>query len=85
MIQKLFPGLVASAIYDYFIYFLDIFKLGLFDQKLSADYRGLARIYKKYLRILRKFLTFMTSQLMTSYRETNITKKKNKLEFHSNH
>ena len=44
MIQKLFPGLVASAIYDYFIYFLDIFKLGLFDQKLSGDYRGVARI-----------------------------------------
>ena len=38
-----------------------------------------------YMNISRKFLTLMTSQLMTSYRETNITKKKSKLEFHSNH
>ena len=38
-----------------------------------------------YINISRKFLTLMTSQLMTSYRETNITKKKSKLEFHSNH
>ena len=32
-----------------------------------------------------KFLTLMTSQLMTSYRETNIAKKKSKIEFPSNH
>ena len=38
--------------------------------------RGVARILKKYLKISRKFLKLMKSQLMTSYRETNITKKK---------
>ena len=37
---------------------------------------GVARILKKYLEISRKFLTLMRSQLMTSYRETNIAKKK---------
>ena len=35
-------------------------------------------------KISRKFLTLMASQLMMPYRETNIAKKKNKLEFYSN-
>ena len=37
--------------------------------------RGVARILKKYLEISWKPLKMMASQLMTSYRKTNITKK----------
>ena len=52
---------------------------------LSKNFRGVARIWKKYLRFSPKFLTLMMSQLMKSYSETNIAKKKNKLHFLSNH
>ena len=38
-------------------------------------YKGVARTSKKNLKISRKFLTLMTSQLMTSCGETNIAKK----------
>ena len=37
--------------------------------------KGVARTSKKNLKISRKFLTLMTSQLMTSCGETNIAKK----------
>ena len=48
-------------------------------------FQGSSQNLKEVPQISWKFLTLMTSQLMTSYRETNIAKKKNKLEFHSNH
>ena len=39
------------------------------------NFRDEARIQEKYLKISWKFLTLMTLQVMTSYRETNIAKK----------
>ena len=41
----------------------------------SVLFRGTARIQKKYLKISRKFLTLMMSQLMTPHEETNSAKK----------
>ena len=38
--------------------------------------KGEATIQKKYLKISWTFLTLVTSQVMSSYRETNIAKKK---------
>ena len=66
----------------------DILKFCAMDHCRSifgVDSRGVARTQKKYLKISQKFLTLMTSHIMTSYRETNIAKKKDILEFHSNH
>ena len=46
------------------------------DSLLDRNDRGIARIEKQYLKISWKCFKLMTSQLMTSYRKTNISKEK---------
>ena len=48
-------------------------------------FQGSSQNLKEVPQISWKLLTVMTSQLMTSYRETNIAKKRNNFEFHSKH
>ena len=52
---------------------------GTLNKRKQYKIRGATKIFKKYLKISRKFLTLTTSQLMTPYRETNIAKKKKNL------
>ena len=54
-------------------------------QERSQNFKKVPQNFTEGFKMSRKFLTLMTSQLMSSYRKTNIAnKKKKKLEFHSN-